>query len=234
MTYTTDICRIRIIRSASFLPALLVLLAGATALAQSPVYKMGRTPTEAEVHAWDNVVGSEGKELPVGSGTAQQGAPIFATKCAPCHGKEGQGGVPVELGFTMASLVGGVGTLTSPNPKFTVGSRMPYATTIWDYIERAMPRNAEGTLTSDEIYALTAFLLYKNGIIKETDVMNKASLVEVQMPNRHGFYPDPPQSEPNDKDGTWLPLWEHGPNWKSTTKSGDRYYGPPVPNPAAK
>jgi cytochrome c len=84
---------------------------------------------------------------------------------------------------------------------------MAYATTIWDFINRAMPpwpmpRN----LSPDNVYALTAFLLYKNGIIKETDAMNKNSLVEVQMPNRHGFYPDPPQSMP-DKDGFWTPQW---------------------------
>ena len=78
----------------------------------------------------------------------------------------------------------------------------------------AIPRD----LTPDNVYALTAFILYKNGIIKETDAINKATLVEVQMPNCHGFYPDPPESKPDDKDGTWLPLWEHGPQWKPAAK----------------
>jgi cytochrome c len=125
-----------------------------------------------------------------------------------CHGKDGQGGVPIEFGFTYSRLVGGVGTLNTPNGIKTVGSYMPYATTIWDYINRAMPPfPLEKNLTPDNVYAAVAFLLYKNGIIKETDVMDKNSLLEVQMPNRHGFYPDPPQSVP-DKNGYWLPRWE--------------------------
>ena len=93
--------------------------------------------------------------------------------------------------FPFARLVGGVGTLNTPNPILTVGSYLPYATTIWDFINRAMPRYAPRTLSPDDVYALTAFILFKNGIIKETDVMDKNSLVEVQMPNRDGFYPDP-------------------------------------------
>jgi hypothetical protein len=96
---------------------------------------------------------------------------------------------------------------------------MPYATTLWDYINRAMPAwPLEKNLTPDDVYALTAFLLSANGIIKETDVMNKNTLVEVKMPNRHGFYPDPPQDKPDDKDGTWLPLWKHAPGWKPAAK----------------
>ncbi|MBZ5697518.1 MAG: cytochrome c [Acidobacteriia bacterium] len=235
MRLTSSIYRIRITRPRSnFLLPVVALLACGAAMAQSPTYKVGRPPTAEELHTWDNLVGAKGKELPIGSGSAVEGAPVFAAKCAMCHGKDGQGGVPVPegFGFTYARLVGGVGSLNTPKPIFTVGSRMPYATTLFDYIQRAMPVwPMPRDLTPDNVYALTAFLLYKNGIIKETDVMNKASLVEVQMPNRHGFYPDPPQSEPNDKDGTWLPLWEHGPEWKPTTKPGAKWYGPPVAAP---
>jgi mono/diheme cytochrome c family protein len=214
MRYTTLYCLTRTILSKSNLLLMAIaLLACATAMAQSPTYKMGRAPTKAEYHTWDNLVGPDGTTLPVGSGTAKDGAPVFAAKCSFCHGQngEGQGMYP--------RLVGGVGSLNTPNPVFTIGSRMPFATTIFDYIQRAMPVwPMPRDLTPDNVYALTAFLLYKNGIIKETDVMNKNTLVEVQMPNRHGFYPDPPQYKPDDADGTWLPLWEHGPNWKPVTK----------------
>jgi mono/diheme cytochrome c family protein len=185
----------------NFLLPVMALLACGTAMAQLPTYNVGRTPTEAEMHPSDTVVGSDGKELPPGSGTAQEGAPIYTAKCAVCHGKNGEGIYP------WPRLVGGIGTLNTPTPVQTVGSYTPYATTIWDYIQRAMPPfPLEKNLTPDNIYALTAFLLYRNGLIKETDVMNKNSLVEVQMPNRHGFYPDPPQSTP-DKDRSWLPYW---------------------------
>ena len=233
MRSTTSWCRIRItLFKSSFVLLVMVLLACGAAMAQTPTYNVGRPPTAEELRTWNNLVGPKGEGLPIGSGTAAQGAPIFASKCAMCHGQNGKGGVPTEFGFTYPALVGGVGSLNTPKPVFTPGSRMAYATTIFDYIQRAMPvwplpRN----LTPDNVYALTAFILYKNGIIKETDAMNKATLAEVQMPNRHGFYPDPPQSEPNDKDGTWLPLWEHGPEWKPVTKPGEKWYGPPVAAP---
>ena len=186
-------------RSSFLLPAMVVLACGA-AMAQSPTYKMGRTPTEAELRAWDHAVGPDGKELPAGSGSAVEGAKIFAAKCFFCHGKNAEGIFPFPR------LAGGVGTLNTPTPIRSSGSYLPFATTIWDFINRAMPRDAEGTLTSDEVYAVTAFILFKNGTIKETDVLDKKSLVEVQMPNRNGFFPDPPQSTP-DKDRSWLPYW---------------------------
>jgi cytochrome c len=144
-------------------------------------------------------VGSDGKELPPGSGTAKEGATLYALKFAVCHGKNAEGLYPYPR------LVGGVGTLNTPNPIETVGSSVPFATTIWDFINRTMPQEAERTLSPDDVYALTAFLLYRNGIIKETDVVDKKSLLEVQMPNRYGFYPPTPQSTP--KNGTWQPYW---------------------------
>jgi cytochrome c len=129
----------------------------------------------------DNAVGLEGKELPPGSGSAKQGATTFAMRgCAGCHGSTGtEGPAP--------ALVGGVGTVAGPNPVRTVGSYWPFATSIWDFINRAMPLNQGGFLSADEVYALTAFLLYRNGIIQESDVMDAKSLPKVQMPNRNAF-----------------------------------------------
>jgi len=212
MRLTSSICRIRITRKSSFLLPVVALLACGTAMAQSPTYKVGRPPTAEELHTWDNVVGPDGKGLPVGKGTAAEGAPIFATKCAVCHGQNGEGN------YAYPRLVEGAGTPDTPNP-VCVGSSMAYATAIWDFINRAMPPSPlEKNLTPDNIYALTAFILYKNGIIKEGDVMDKNSLVGVQMPNRHGFYPNPPEAKPDDKDGNWLPLWNHAPGAKPAAK----------------
>ena len=196
-----------------FLLPVMVLLACGTAMAQLPTYKVGRPPTAEELRTWDNLVGPDGKELPVGKGTGQEGGVIFAAKCAVCHGKDGAGQFP------FARLTGGVGTLNTANPIKTPASNMPYVTTLFDFINRGMPAwPMPRNLTADDVYALTAFILAKSGIIKDTDVMDKNSLMEVQMPNRHGFYPDPPQEKPDDKDGTWLPLWEHAPGWKPAAK----------------
>jgi hypothetical protein len=186
------------ISKSSFLLPVMVLLTSGVALAQSPTYKVGRPPTDAEIRAWDNVVGADGKELPPGSGTAIEGEKIYAAKCAFCHGKTGvEGPYP--------RLIGGKGTLNTPTPILTTGSFWPFATTIWDYINRSMPRDTEGSLTPSEVYSLTAFLLFKNEIIKETDVMDPKTLVELQMPNRNGFYPVKPES--TTKNGNWKPNW---------------------------
>jgi mono/diheme cytochrome c family protein len=183
MRLTSSTYRIRITHPKSiFLLPALALLACGTALAQTPTYKVGRPPTAEELHTWNNLVGPDGKELPVGSGSAAEGAPIFAAKCAMCHGKEGEGVYPFPR------LVGGVGTLNTTNPNTCRMNYFPYAAALWDYINRAMPPfPLEKNLTPDNIYALTAFLLSKNGIIKETDVMDKNSLVKVQMPKGNGI-----------------------------------------------
>jgi len=164
-----------------FLAALTV---GRAAWAQAPNFKnVGRAPTPAEIQAWDTAVGPAGRELPPGSGTAKDGAEIFANKCAVCHSPAGEGS-------NMAPrLVGGKGTLTSPQPVLTVGSYWAFATTIFDFINKAMPRGQEGSLKPDQVYALTAFLLYKNEIIKETDIIDAKTLLAVKMPNREGFIP---------------------------------------------
>ena len=161
-----------------------VVAACVTAAAQTPDYKnVGRTPTAQEVQAMDIAIGTDGKELPPGSGNAKTGARLFNEKCVACHG-ENQEGTPQA-----PALVGGKGTLTSLHPKMTAGSYWPFATTIFDYIRRAMPRYAEGSLKTDEVYSLTAFILYRNDIIKEDDVIDATTLPKIKMPNRDGFIP---------------------------------------------
>jgi mono/diheme cytochrome c family protein len=187
----------RFLRASLFLPATVLAMCGA-AMAQSPTYKVGRPPTEAELRAWDNVVGPDGKELPQGSGSAKEGAKVYAGKCSFCHGQNGTEGPAPRL-------IGGVDSLSTRNPVLTLGSFWPYATTVWDYINRSMPRDAEGSLTPDQVYAVTAYLLYKNDIIKEADVLDAKTLLKVQMPNRFGFFPAKPEAAA--KNGNWKPNW---------------------------
>ena len=165
------------------LPFLMFL--GGSALAQSP-YGVGSTPSAEEIRAWDISISPTGKELPPGRGTAKEGAPVFAQKCAVCHGVTLAGGLAPTL----------LKAQKEPNvDPWQLGRvlpiRSPYATTVWDYINRAMPLNGEGTLTADEVYALTAFLLYKNDVISEDEVLDAQSLPKVKMPNREGFAPLP-------------------------------------------
>jgi mono/diheme cytochrome c family protein len=149
--------------------------------AESP--GLGRLATPEEIAAWDISIGPEGVGLPIGSGTALQGASVFAAKCAGCHGEKGAG-KPND------QLVGGIGSLgAEPPPVKTVGSFWPYATTVFDYVRRAMPLGAAKSLSADEVYALTAYLLRLNGIIGEGDVIDAATLPRVRMPNRDGFTP---------------------------------------------
>ena len=156
----------------------------AAALGQTATFSnVGSTPSENEIRAWDIAISVDGKELPPGMGTAKEGAPIYAKACVVCHGQNLQGS---QLG---PPLMGGKGTLNSTRPMRTIGSYWPFATTIWDYINRAMPRNNEGSLSPSDVYALTAFLLYRNDIIKETDVIDAKSLPKIKMPNRDGFIP---------------------------------------------
>jgi cytochrome c len=158
-----------------------------TAAAQTtPSTSLGRAATAEEIQAWDIAVGPDGENLPAGSGTAKDGAAIFARKCAACHGPNGEGA-------SEKALVGGQGTLATLSPRKTIGSYWPFAPIVWDYINRAMPRFQEGSLTANEVYSVTAFLLFKNGIIGESAVMDEKSLPKVQMPNREGFLPAKPE-----------------------------------------
>jgi len=158
------------------------------ALAQTPSYSnVGRTPTKQEIQAWDISVGPDGKGLPPGQGTAKDGAPIFAAKCAVCHGASGEGG---KIGPRVVGGIADTETLTTLHPVRTVGGYWPYATSVWDFIRRAMPRDQGGTLAPTEVYALTAFILFKSNIIKsEDEVLDQKTLPKVQMPNRNGFVP---------------------------------------------
>ena len=146
--------------------------------------QIGRPPTPEEIKAWDISVAPDGTGLPEGSGTVAQGKDLYASKCAKCHGDHAQGG-------DEAPLVGGQGTLRSPKPLKTVGSYWPYATTLFDYINRAMPFKQPGTLTPTQVYALCAFILNLNGIVPGNAVMDAKSLPQVKMPNRDGFVSDP-------------------------------------------
>ena len=141
---------------------------------------LGVPVSDAEVAAMDVSIGPDGVGLPPGSGTPKQGAEVYATKCIACHGPEGANGVNDRL-------VGGQGTLTSAAPLKTIGSYWPYATTVFDYVRRAMPYPAPHSLSDAEAYAVTAYLLHLNGIIGADDVMDATSLPKVKMPNRGGF-----------------------------------------------
>jgi len=155
-----------------------VLFMGVSALAQSPTYGVGRTPSAEEIRAWDISIGPTGAELPPGRGTAKEGAQLYAQKgCAGCHGKTGTEG-------TAPNLVGKADPKTDTWERGRIlPIRAPFATTVWDFINRGMPLGREGTLTADEVYALTAFLLYKNDVIKsEDEVMDAQSLPKVKMP----------------------------------------------------
>lgn len=147
-------------------------------------YGLGAMATPEQIAGWDIDVRPDGKGLPPGQGTVLQGEEIYVQQCAVCHGEfgEGVGRYPV--------LVGGEGTLTSDDPVKTVGSYWPYAPTVFDYIKRTMPFGAAQTLTDDQVYALTAFLLNMNDIVEDDFVADASSLPAVEMPNRHGFIPD--------------------------------------------
>jgi len=151
---------------------------------------LGQPATAEEIRPWNIDVNPEGEGLPPGRGTVPQGASVYAARCAKCHGPSGTEG-------PMDRLVGGRQTLSSALPIKTVGSYWPYATTLYDYIHRAMPFDDPQSLTADDLYAVTAWLLHQNGIIAEDAVMDATTLPAVQMPNRHGFVPDPRPDVPS-------------------------------------
>jgi S-disulfanyl-L-cysteine oxidoreductase SoxD len=173
-----------------------------TAWAQSPTYGVGRTPSAQEIASWDIAVSPTGKELPPGHGTAKEGAVLYARKgCAGCHGAKGSSG-----GHAPTLIKGAEpeahATMPMPclapcvNDLNNMSVHSPFATTIWDYIHRGMPLGKEGSLSPDEVYAITAFLLFKNGVIQEEEVLDQQSLPKVKMPNHDGF--------------ALPPEWKHG------------------------
>ena len=155
------------------------------------VYGFGRDATTVDISALDIDISPDGAGLPPGSGTPAQGATVFAAKCASCHGDKGQGGT----GQTSEILVGRDPWYQLGNPArkgpSTIGNYWPYATTVFDYVRRAMPFTAPESLTNDEVYQVVAWLLNQNKIIGDGDVMNAQTLPKVQMPNKDGFIPDP-------------------------------------------
>lgn len=172
---------------------LAILSLAQLAKAQSPKYGLGRTPTTEEVRAWDISIGPDGKELPPGHGTAAEGAKLFREKeCVVCHGGTGSGG-------PAPTLIKSDGKKKSVYPCLVpcvddsnfMAQHAQYATTMWDYINRAMPLNKQGTLKPDEVYSIVAFLLFKNGLIAEDQVMDAQTLPKVKMPNRDHIPPIP-------------------------------------------
>jgi len=187
-------------RLRSLVPLMIIMGLSQAGSAQSPSYGLGKSPTAEEIRAWDIAISPTGKELPPGSGSAKEGAPLYAQKCAACHGATGYGGRAPQLIRTESTTpppAGKAPPCLSPciRNETVMGIYSPYATTIWDYINRGMPFGKEGTLTPNEVYALTAFLLYKNGVIPEDQVVDAQILPQIKMPNRDGYV---------------LPDWKHG------------------------
>lgn len=147
-------------------------------------YHIGRPATEADIHAWNIDISPTGEGLPLGQGTVSRGAAVYAGTCADCHGSTGMEG-------PMTQLVGGQGTLATDKPIKTIGSFWPYATTLFDYLYRAMPYTVPQSLTPDEIYSVIAWLLHRNGIVPEDMVIDAKTLPRIHMPNQEGFVPDP-------------------------------------------
>ena len=161
----------------------LALLAASDVRAQNP-YGIGRTATPAEIAGWNIDVGRDGGNLPPGSGTVSHGRELFEQQCASCHGDKGQGGVGDQL-------VGGQGTLATAKPVRTVGSYWPYAPTLFDYIRRAMPQNAPQSLSNEDVYAVSAYILNLNGLLPADATVDAKTLAAIKMPNRDSFVSDP-------------------------------------------
>ena len=166
-------------RSTLFAACAAVVASSVVALAESP--NLGTAASSGETASWDVSIGPDGAGLPAGGGTPKQGEQVFLAKCLACHGEKGAG-KPND------QLVGGKDLLEpGRSPVKTVGNFWPYATTVFDYIRRAMPLNEPKSLHDDEVYAVVAYILWLNGVIGENDVMDAKTLAAVRMPNRDGF-----------------------------------------------
>jgi S-disulfanyl-L-cysteine oxidoreductase SoxD len=155
----------------------------ACAIVHGQTYGLGRRLSPDEIRRYDSLIPPSGTGLPAGTGTAEKGRAIYTAQCARCHGATGREG-PEDV------LVGGIGSLATAKPQKTVGSYWPYATTLWDYINRAMPFDRPGVLSPDDVYAVTAYVLELNGIVSSTDVLDPTTVPKIRMPNRDGFIPD--------------------------------------------
>jgi cytochrome c len=143
-------------------------------------FGLGRPATEAEIAQWNIDVGPDGEGLPPGTGSVRQGEAVFANRCASCHGDRGQGS-------PMDRLVGGAGTIATKKPVKTVGSYWPYATTLFDFVRRAMPFDAPQSLSPSDTYAVCAYLLFLNGVLPADASLDATSLPLVTMTNRDAF-----------------------------------------------
>jgi cytochrome c len=163
--------------------AALLVVCATCAQAQSP-YGIGRPATPPEVAGWNIDIDRYGNNLPSGSGSVSHGREVFDQQCAACHGAKGEGGVGDRL-------VGGQGTLATPKPVRTVGSYWPYAPTLFDYIRRAMPQNAPQSLSNEDVYAVSAYVLNLNGLLAADATLDAKTLSAIKMPNRSMFVGDP-------------------------------------------
>src|SRR5574342_1358130 len=160
---------------------------GAAVSAQSPTYHLGRTPTPEEIRAWDIAISPDGHELPQGHGTAKEGRDLFIEKgCSQCHGRNGEGGKAPTL-IVMKGMSTAPGRMPGMDmgiqPPGLIAVSAPFATTMWDYINRGMPLGREGSLKADEVYSLVAFLLFRNDVIKgEDEVLDNQTLPKLKMP----------------------------------------------------
>lgn len=163
---------------------LVAILTVVPASAEEGRYGIGTPATAEEVAGWDIDIRPDGKGLPPGSGSVEDGEMMYEEKCASCHGSfgEGVGRYPI--------LAGGEGTLTDDRPERTIGSYWPYASTLWDYIHRAMPFPQPQSLTDEEVYAITAYVLYLNDLVEDDFVLTADNLASIEMPNRDGFFFD--------------------------------------------
>jgi mono/diheme cytochrome c family protein len=166
----------------------LFIWAASAAFAAGP--NLGKPVTQAEMAAWDISILPDGSGLPAGSGTPAQGAKVYAAKCAMCHGDKGEGRPP------WSRLIGGAPIAGIDGAQKTIANFYPYATTLFDFVRRAMPWQQPRSLANEEVYAVVAFLLAQNRIIGEGDVMNAGTLPRVRMPNRDGFIPRFPEKMP--------------------------------------
>jgi mono/diheme cytochrome c family protein len=163
--------------------AALALVCATPAQAQSR-YGIGRAATPSEIAGWNIDIDRYGNNLPSGSGSVGHGHEVFDQQCATCHGAKGEGGLGDQL-------VGGQGTIATPKPVRTVGSYWPYAPTLFDYIRRAMPQNAPQSLSNDDVYAVSAYILYLNGLLSVDATLDAKTLSVIKMPNRSMFVSDP-------------------------------------------
>ncbi|MDX2428043.1 MAG: c-type cytochrome [Xanthomonadales bacterium] len=161
-----------------------VMMTALPASAKDGQYGIGTPATASEIAGWDIDIRPDGKGLPPGSGSVEDGEMMYEEKCASCHGSfgEGVGRYPV--------LSGGEGTLTEERPEKTVGSYWPYASTLWDYIHRAMPFAQPQSMTDEEVYAITAYVLYLNDLVEDDFVLTADNLASIEMPNQDGFFFD--------------------------------------------